>query len=267
MTKLYAIFDETANADRAAGALLDYGLRDEDISLVRTGSEAELRSWATHRLQAMGPPQNFTGAEFHSDENRAGSDCTNLDIANMPVDIVHGQFLDKVDLTMQEVLRDPHLAAAERMSQSAYAETRAEDHEELPAKNGISITTGSDAAAGAIKGAEWGLGVGVISALAALFIPGFGLILGGGALAGAVAGAVASAGAGAAAGAVTGYLKDQGMEETVARHYGAVAAEGALLEVTLPSGDVTEETARDVLRKYGASNIGIVSQQGHHYLL
>jgi hypothetical protein len=130
------------------------------------------------------------------------------------------------------------------------------DDTDLAAKHGISTTTAADAGAGAVKGAGIGLGVGALAALAALMVPGFGLVVGGGALAAALGGVAATAGAGAAAGAVTGYLKDQGMEDHVVTDYSdAVTSGGALLAVHLPSGDVDEATARTVLDKYGATNV------------
>jgi hypothetical protein len=94
------------------------------------------------------------------------------------------------------------------------------------AKHGISVTTPEDAGAGAVKGAGWGLGIGAVAALASLFIPGVGLVVGGGALAAALGGLAAATGAGAAAGAVTGYLKDQGVEHHVAETYDTTVAGG-----------------------------------------
>lgn len=130
------------------------------------------------------------------------------------------------------------------------------DKNENAAKHGISTTTAEDAGAGAVKGAGWGLGVGALAALAALFLPGIGLVVGGGALALALGGAAAATGAGAAAGALTGYLKDQGVEHNSAEAYGStVAAGGAVLAVTLPSGNCLREEGMAILNKYGATNI------------
>jgi hypothetical protein len=124
------------------------------------------------------------------------------------------------------------------------------------AKSGISTTTPGDAGAGAIKGAGWGLGVGAIAAIASLIVPGVGLVLGGGALAAALGAVAASTGAGAAAGAVAGYLKDQGVDDAVANQYQTtVTGGGAVVAVTVPSGNCSEAEAREVLTKYGATNI------------
>ena len=80
---------------------------------------------------------------------------------------------------------------------------------ESGAKSGITTTTPADAALGAEKGAMIGAGVGVLAALAAITIPGLGLVIGGGALVTAIAGAAGATAAGAAAGGIAGYLRDR----------------------------------------------------------
>ena len=169
----YASFPVAANGEKAAGALLDHGVRPEDISLIVQGD-------ADH---------------------------------------------------------DPESA-------------------DQAAKAGISTTTTGDAAAGAAKAAPIGLGVGAVAALASVFVPGVGLVLGGGALAAAIAGAAGTTVAGAIAGGTLGYLKDQGVPDDVAnRYHAAVKDGGAVLSVVCPSGDVDEETIREMLSKYGASDV------------
>ncbi|MCW5936483.1 MAG: hypothetical protein KIT11_04160 [Fimbriimonadaceae bacterium] len=90
---------------------------------------------------------------------------------------------------------------------------------EKTGEQGITTTTAQDAASGAMQGAGIGLGIGVLAGLAALTIPGVGLVLGGGALATAVAGAAGTTGAGAIAGGVTGFLRDQGVEGEVSENF------------------------------------------------
>src|ERR1044072_7730332 len=90
---------------------------------------------------------------------------------------------------------------------------------ENSAKGGISTTTPADVAVGAVKGAGIGLGVGVAAALVSIFVPGLGLIMGGGALATALAGGAATMLAGSAAGGVVGYLRDQGVPDELATRY------------------------------------------------
>jgi hypothetical protein len=138
------------------------------------------------------------------------------------------------------------------------------DDSERAAKEGISTTTGADAGAGALKGLGWGVGVGILAGLASLTIPGFGLVLGGGALATALGGAAATAGAGTIAGAATGYLKDQGVDEHVAARYeDTVRSGGALLAVTVPSGPVDEPTATQLLEKYGGGSVVQAVSRGY----
>lgn len=124
-------------------------------------------------------------------------------------------------------------------------------------KEGISTTTGADAAAGAAGGAAVGAGVGTLAAMAALFIPGVGIVIGGGALAVAAAGVAASAGAGAVAGGVTGYLKDMGMEDQVAeRHAKTVEDGGAVIAVALTEANgLTADDVALIAEKYGALSV------------
>ncbi|MCC6728473.1 MAG: hypothetical protein IT208_03955 [Chthonomonadales bacterium] len=196
---LYAQFADPSLAERAAGALLDYGVRKGDLSLL-TGAAAP------------GPRPHFVterGVTVAADATGYGD---------------------------------------------------AEGDLEAAAKGGITTTTPGDAASGAAKGAGIGLGVGVIAALAAIAVPGFGLVAGGGALATAIGAAAGTTAAGAVAGGAYGYLKDQGVPDRVAEDYNAALEQGgALLAVTLPSGDVDRPTAEGVLAKYGA---GAVSTYG-----
>lgn len=186
---LYASFADAAAAERAAGALLDRGVKAEDISLV------------SHRHQAAG--------------------------------VSHG---------------------------AGQWEGEADDRDEDPvevAKHGISTTTAADASSGAITGAGVGLGVGTIAAVASLFLPGIGLVTGGGALAAAIAGAAATTAAGGVVGGVTGYLKDQGVPDFHAeRYHEAVQGGGALIAVRVPSNDLDRAEVEDVLSKYGGHDFG-----------
>ena len=122
---------------------------------------------------------------------------------------------------------------------------------ESKGKTGITTTTGKDAAAGAAKGAGVGVVVGVLGALASLAIPGFGLVIGGGALAMALASAAGTAVGGAFAGGIAGYLDDQGVPTPIAvRYQDVIKNGGALLAVTLPSGKCDEVLGREMLAKY-----------------
>jgi predicted phage tail protein len=205
---LYASFVDSADAVKAAGALMDHGVRQEDLTLIAHATEEEAR--------------RYTGEEI-----REGT-------------------VDTVTET-----------ETSRRYRRAEARDEDQDRAEGMAKGGLSTTTGEDAASGAAKGAGWGLGVGAAAALASLFVPGFGLVLGGGALATALTGAALATAGGAIAGGVTGYLKDQGMPADVSATYGEVVEHGgAILAVQLPSGDVDQATAEGLLAKYAAANIG-----------
>ncbi len=126
------------------------------------------------------------------------------------------------------------------------------------AESGITTTTGADAASGAAKGAGIGLGVGAVAALVSILVPGVGLVLGGGALATALAGAAATTAAGAIAGGMTGYLKDQGVdEETATRFSSHVERGGAIVSISVPSGDLDTATVQSIFAKYGENEVQV----------
>jgi hypothetical protein len=185
MSTLYASFATPADAERAAGAMLDHGAVADDLSLL------------ANEKTATGQPVPQTS----------------------------------------EVMDAEHSA-----------------------KSGISTTTPSDVAAGTVKGATIGLGIGTLAALASLFIPGIGLVLGGGALASAFMAGAGTMIAGAAAGGVAGYLGDQGVPEDIVTRYSAAFQEGgAILAIAIPSGKLESSDAEALLVKYGASNIATVN--------
>jgi hypothetical protein len=193
---LYASFSSSDLAERAAGALLDHGLRGEDITLV--ANEAYGHSWLEKRR---------TPVTEESADDREVTD----DAAGDPVE---------------------------------------------EAKHGISTTTPADAASGALTGAGIGLGLGAVAALASLFIPGVGLVLGGGALAEALGAAGTATLAGAVAGGVTGYLKDQGMPDEVTESYQAsLAGGGAIIAVRVPSASLSRERVEEILAKYDVIHV------------
>jgi len=133
--------------------------------------------------------------------------------------------------------------------------TEAADDE---AKTGITTTTPADAGAGAAKGAGIGLGLGVLAGLAAIIVPGFGLVLGGGALAAALGAAAATTAAGAVAGGVTGYFKDQGLPADAVRTYiDRLETGGTLVAVMLPSGGVDVPTGQEIISKYNGADVNI----------
>lgn len=123
------------------------------------------------------------------------------------------------------------------------------------AKQGVTVTSGSDAASGAVKGAGVGLAVGVAAGLISILVPGVGIVIGAGALATAAAAAAGTTAAGAIAGGMTGYLADQGVPTDAAKSYQeTVKNGGALLALRVPSHDLSETDAFAILAKYGGKN-------------
>lgn len=181
---------------------------------------------------------------------------------------IYASFIDRSAAEKAAAALLDHGARAEDISilaNEGYGTTPAQDlaeaaESEHTAKTGITTTTAADAGMGAAKGTAVGLGLGIVAALASVFIPGIGLIVGGGALATAVAGAAASAGAGAIAGGIAGYLKDQGMGEELATHYSEAFGRGnAVLAIGIPSGDLSGEEIEPYLTKYGAISVSTVN--------
>jgi len=269
MAHLYASFADAALAEKAAGALLDYGVRKEDVSIV--ASDAYGRSRATtggvatdagHGAANLGDSA-VDGTKSVGDRIQQAGDRTAGGVA--------GAFGADQSAANYNAAADRQAAQAEGRAAMAGSESDvhgrptntggtavADDASttENAAKHGISTTTPEDAGEGAVKGAGIGLGVGVAAALASLLVPGVGFVIGGGALASAIGGAALAAGAGAVAGGVTGYLKEQGVPGDAAqRYHGTVENGGAVLSVNLPSGDVDQATAEGVLSKYGASDV------------
>ncbi len=218
---LYATFSLPKEAEKAAGALLDRGVRAEDLSVVKTPGPGESigtapSAVASNVVHSPGLPSTESG----------------------PIGSVYG--------VTPEPLEDAGQRAVE------FEETKDD------------ATATEDAKSGAIKGSMIGAGLGAVAVLAAFIVPGVGIVLGAGALASAIAGVAATAGAGAAAGAIVGYLKDMGVDEEVAGEYGeAIQQGGAVLAVTLPSGEVDKEEAAALLREHGATNVNHYASRGY----
>jgi hypothetical protein len=269
---IYATFPDPSLAEKAAGALLDHGARNEDISLIsRDDNNATTRAADAGRTDytAHSAPLDERRSAAAFDTGAAPRGVTVDDPYSVPVrhpdEMSSSGYRDagmtgRSEPVVTNVHRDEYDASfdRDRDSNTTYVNhaTGQGDRAEMAAKQGISTTTPGDAAAGAAKGAGWGLGLGVLAGLASIFVPGFGLVVGGGALATAIAGMAATTAAGAIAGGVYGYLRDQGMPEHIATTYNWAYEHGhAILSVTVPSGDLGEMTAREILEKYGAENI------------
>ena len=241
MSHLYASFEDASLAEKAAGALLDYGVRQEDLSLVAHDDYGKMRQ--TYGAEAAGTE----GSEY-----AAVPDYSVAPIGMMGAGIGSGIALPGTIGTYDTVAA----ASGDMNPMDQGGPDSAASNTDLSAKQGISTTTPEDAGEGAVKGTGIGLGLGILASLAALAVPGFGLVLGGGALAAAIGATALTAGAGAIAGGVTGYLKEQGVPgEAAERYHGTVAGGGAVLSVNLPSGQVDQATAQQVLSKYGAADV------------
>lgn len=235
MAHIYASFSTAEQAEKAAGALLDHGLRTEDITVVAHDSYHAVR-------QSTGT--NFSDAARGTGNTLAGTG-----------DRLAGAVTGTLGATALSA--GYANAATERGAGSTATTSEADtDGVDNAAKHGISTTTPEDAGEGAVKGTGIGLAVGAVAALASLLVPGVGLVLGGGALATALGGTALAAGAGAIAGGATGYLKDQGVPSDVAENYhSTVEGGGALLTVNVPSADTSEADVQSVIAKYGGANV------------
>lgn len=234
-------------AEKAAGALLDFGVRQEDLSLVANDQYGRTReSYTTQTVATQNSDPNFaagaTGA-YGTEGAAAGYDTTGS-VAGRNVAVY-----DNPGVTSAAGDMNP-------LDQGGPDSAASQGNVETAAKHGISTTTPEDAGEGAVKGTGIGLGVGILASLAALTIPGVGLVLGGGALAAALGATALTAGAGAIAGGATGYLKEQGIPaEAADRYHGTVTGGGAVLSLSIPSGKVDQGTAEEILAKYGAADI------------
>ena len=217
---LYATFSLPEEAEKAAGALLDRGVRAEDLSVVKTPGPGE----------SVGTAPSVVASNVVHSPGPASAEPG-------PSGSVYGVTPEPEDAGQRSVEIDEP-------------------------KDDTTAT--EDAKAGAIKGSMIGAGLGAVAVLAALVVPGVGFVLGAGALASAIAGVAATAGAGAATGAIVGYLKDMGVDEEVAGEYGhAIQQGGAVLAVTLPSGEVDEAEAAALLREHGATNVNHYAARGY----
>ena len=283
MAHLYASFADASLAEKAAGALLDYGVKQEDISIVAHENHAATRETMYDTSGGANPDAGYTnaGTAGYGTATGAAAGLGNglAETGDRITGATTGAFgaegaaagyntaaaarADAGEGTAQ-IYDNPTTTAVgsdlNPMDQGGpdSAASRANDPgaTDNAAKHGISVTTPEDAGEGAVKGTGIGLGVGILASIAALAVPGVGIVLGAGALASALGATALAAGAGAIAGGATGYLKDQGVPADAAdRYHGTVTGGGAVLSVSIPSGDVDQATASAVLSKYGASDV------------
>lgn len=280
---IYASFKDVAMAEKATGALIDNGLAPEDVSLVANQAQERVvepahveydetklgyedpvdpdfhevtgTSYGHAIVNDMGYPQT-ANAPFSTPGN-VGYGTTmagGIEASDPLTHHLEGHRAIEEDGPAPTIDNEP-VVAQQTYTPPVIERDEVVDRPQLSAKGGISTTTPADAGAGAVKGATIGLGVGIAAALAAVFLPGIGLIAGGGAMAAALAGAVGTTGAGAVAGGVFGYLKDQGVPEEALTVYREVYdSGGAVLAVNIPV-DFNRADIEAILAKYNAQNI------------
>jgi hypothetical protein len=291
---IYATFLTEADAERAAGALMDHGIAAEDISFVLPENLQTVETHTTHpvsrthSVDAAPPPAaplpdsipvtdtyvpsapplpNATVLSPGRDSNvaegvrpgytydalgavlpdrpvgSAGITATPVAAPNPPVEV-------------REHSSDRATIPADTPLDTMEHDTRAhimDMNRHLPdAASGVTTTTAGDAAKGALEGAGIGVGLGILLGLAAVAIPGIGLVAGAGAL---VAGLAAATGAaGGIAGGVYGYLADMGLPPDTARLLSDhLKAGGPVLSITA-SGPLMDEEIVRLLKKYGATS-------------
>ena len=222
--RIYALFQDVADAERAIGALEDRGVPRANIGVAaRRPAEAE---------EANRVREGYTRVTDRLDQHQGE-----------PVVAYEAQ---------PGTLPPPALAPTAAPTSSV---DTAQNVEEV-GKDGITTTTPEDAAAGAAVGAGVGLVTGLLAAAVALTIPGLGLVLAGGALASAIGAAVGTTVAGAAVGGVVGYLRDMGMGEQAATHYADRVAEGDYLITAVVDSEQYDDIKR-LLLKYNAAGVDI----------
>ena len=272
---LYASFTDPNFAEKAAGALLDHGVNAEDISIV-------VHPTAEQRFQGPSGPGYEGASSIMYDTGTGGGAWDPLNnklksdsqgtggVVGLTTDPMVDEYMDKRKREADSANASASTATAAAPNHEGdvgveppkVAPTHEKDRVssydiDHAAKAGVTTTTLADAESGAATGAEIGLGLGTLAALAAITVPGFGLVVGGGALATALAGMAASAGAGAIAGGVTGFLKDQGVPTEVIPHLvEGYEKGGAILAVTIRDEGVDQNKAQALLHKYGASKVG-----------
>ncbi len=279
---VYAVFGEPGRAESAAGALLDHGVQPSEISLVVSEEYGRRRGTVDDPELSYTVPTIVAGPIGRTDRfDPLGNDLRN----SGEIGVMAGEAgprsevkppsqngADQKDFDPLE-LNEAYTPEAKRRLETDQADSiepplKGDPSEvglpsydfEQAAKRGITITTAHDAAIGAAKGVGIGLGIGSLAAIAAITVPGFGLIVGGGALAIALAGIAATAGAGAVAGGVYGFLRDQGMPaDEIPAFQSAYEKGGAILTVQL-TGRIPRDEIEGILRKYEA---GLVVRYGY----
>ncbi len=222
--RLYALFQDVADAERAIGALQDRGITRDHIAIIarRPGEQneaARVRTGYARITDTQGTNQGEPETAY----------------AERPRTV-------------------PPVALPTTGTPSSAVDTAG--NVEAVGKEGLTTTTPQDAAAGAAVGSGVGLVAGILLGAAALAVPGVGLVLAGGALATAMGAAAATAAAGAVAGGVAGYLRDMGMPEQAAQQIADRLHEGDYL-LSVVADSSRYDDLKQLLLKYNAVGVDI----------
>lgn len=222
--RIYALFQDVADAERAIGALEDHGVPRSQIGVAaRRPAEAE-------------------------EAGRVRADYTRVTDGT---DIRQGEPMVTYEAQPGSL---PPSALAPTAAPTSSVDTPLNVEE--VGKSGLTTTTPEDAGAGAAVGAGVGLIAGLGLAAAALIVPGVGPILAGGVLASALGVAAGTTVAGAAVGGAVGYLRDMGMSEQAATHYADRLNEGDYL-ITATIDPAQYDEVKRLLLKYNAAGVDV----------
>jgi len=219
MSTLYATFDRAADAEKAAGALIDHGALRHDLTITSEHSS----------IARPHDGESKTAAE--SGENEGWPEKGPAAAA------AEQQIVDQSDSQASEHYR------------------RA-DNAENSAKVGISLTTPADVVTGAIRGGAVGLCLGILGSI--LWIVPWHMWIAAN-VPNAIMTALLGLGAGAIVGGVIGLLLDQGVSNSrVSPRPAAQPGRSVLLAVDVSSGSLQIRAARRLVSKYHATRIEVL---------
>ena len=223
-----AAFIDPDAAERAIGALLDHGIKADQVSVAtRAATDGESDGAA---VAVVGNAHAARSVPIYQDKDGFMEVQTND--PPTPTDMNSATDSRRGGSSSLNAPDSPIAAEGERA---------------------LTTTTPADAAKGAAGGSLVGLGVGILAGAAALTIPGVGLILAAGPLWAALGAALGTTAAGAVAGGVTGYLRDMGVSGGVADlHHEALTSGSILVTIHLNDRDETSTVAA-LLAKYGGA--------------
>ncbi len=234
---IYAAFTNAEQAEQAAQALIQQGVRPDHMSLIVHEHEASKPHYApTEEQLKYNAPQTYIGTDGLLDTPDPLGNSSRLHSS------IDGGNISQTDLS-PSVLVDK------------------DGSHQFPANNAdlagqVERKEISDHVDTVKQSAGLGFGVGALAAAAALAVPGIGWVLGGGALAVALAGVAASTNSGSMAGGISSFLKDQGVDaEDIAKYQENFNNGGAILAVTLDEDGLPRSEVEQTLRSRGSEHV------------